>query len=215
MKKHFLSQTNSTAKGPSYDVQLLLAVLFLVGIGMVMVYSASGALAMQKFHTDYYFLKRQSIFALLGTLVLIISSHIPYRLYRALAYPFLVISLFLLAAVHLPYLGTKAGGSKRWLDLGFIAFQPSETARLALIMYLAYSLEKKQELIKRFSIGILPHVMILFIFSLLLWTQPDFGSIVIYGAITWIMMFVGGVRIRYLISSLIPVGAFGFWVMLN
>lgn len=215
MKKQFLSQPNEIVKKPSYDVQLLLAVLFLVGIGMVMVYSASGALAMQKFHTDYYFLKRQSTFALLGILVLIICSHVPYRLYRVLAYPFLFFSLILLAAVHLPDLGTEAGGSKRWLDLGFVVFQPSELARLALVVYLAYSLEKKQELIDRFSIGFLPHVAVLFIFSVLLWTQPDFGSVVIFGALTWIMMFVGGVRFRHLATALIPICTLGFWLMLS
>ncbi len=215
MRKQFLKQSDPIIKKPSYDVRLLLAVLFLVGIGMVMVYSASGALAMQKFHTDYYYLKRQSTSALLGVLALIIFSHVPYRLYRVLAYPALLISLMLLAAVHLPDIGHEVGGSKRWLDVGFVGFQPTEIARMALVIYLAYSLEKKRDVIDRFSIGFLPHVVVLVIFSILLWTQPDFGSVVIFSALTWIMMFVGGVRLRHLTTALIPMGTLGFWLMLS
>ena len=72
-----------------YDIALLFPVLLLVGVGIVMVYSASSALALKKFGTSYYFLQKQSIFALLGIVVLVVSCHIPYRMYRSLAYPLL------------------------------------------------------------------------------------------------------------------------------
>ena len=213
MKPHPISVNQNIAEISSYDVKLLLAVLFLVGIGMVMVYSASSALAMQKYHSDYYFLKRQGTFALLSILAMVSCRYMPYRIYRVFAYPFLVLSLTLLAAVHLPGLGNEAGGAIRWLDFGLIKFQPSELARLALIIYLAYSLEKKQELIDRFAISVVPHLFVLIVFSAVLLTQPDFGSIVIFWALSLIMMFIGGIKIIHLTGILLPIAITGWWFM--
>lgn len=213
MKPHSLSVNQNFTEVSSYDVKLLLAVLFLVGIGMVMVYSASSALAMQKYHSDYYFLKRQGTFALLSILALVSCRYMPYRIYKVFAYPFLVLSLALLAAVHIPGFGNEAGGAIRWLDFGFIKFQPSEPARLALIIYLAYSLEKKQELIGRFAVSVVPHLFVLIVFSAVLLTQPDFGSIVIFWALSLIMMFIGGVKIIHLTGILLPIAIMGWWFM--
>ncbi|MEE9496973.1 MAG: FtsW/RodA/SpoVE family cell cycle protein, partial [Desulfobacterales bacterium] len=81
-----------------YDVKLLFPVLFLVGIGIVMVYSASSALALKKFGTDYYFLKKQMLFALSGIVVLVLCSHLPYRMFSSLTYPLLILALIFLAA---------------------------------------------------------------------------------------------------------------------
>jgi len=192
-----------------YDVQLLFPVLFLVGIGIVMVYSASSALAMKKFGSDYYFLKKQAMFALAGICVLVLARHVSYRLYRPLAYPLLAAALVLLAAVLFSPLGITAGGSSRWLGLGPLRFQPSEFARFALIVYLAYSLEKKAERIKEFSIGFVPHVVVLGAVAVLILKQPDFGSVAILAVLTWLMMFVGGVRMLYLGSSCLGLGLAG------
>jgi cell division protein FtsW len=194
-----------------YDVKLLFAVLFLVGVGIVMVYSASSAYALKEFGSDYHFLKRQGLFSLLGIIALVVCRHIPFNLYRALAYPILFTALILLAAVHIPGLGIEAGGAKRWLSLGKFSFQPSEFARIALVIYLAYSLNKKQDHIEQFKIGFIPHVMILGLFTFLLLIQPDFGSVVIFAAITWIMLYLGGVRLWHLLGSLLvllPIGYF-------
>jgi cell division protein FtsW len=194
-----------------YDVQLLFPVLFLVGIGIVMVYSASSALAMKKFGSDYYFLKKQAVFALIGICALVLGRHVPYRVYRPLAYPLLAVALLLLAAVLLSPLGVTAGGSSRWLGLGPLRFQPSEFARFALIVYLAYSLEKKADRIKEFSIGFVPHGIVLGLVAALILKQPDFGSAAILAALTWLMMFVGGVRMLYLGSSCLLLGAAGLY----
>jgi cell division protein FtsW len=183
------------------DAQLLFPVLFLVGIGIVMVYSASSAIAMKKFGSDYYFLKKQAVFAVIGICALVACRHIPYTVYRPLAYPLLALSILLLAAVLLSPFGVTAGGSSRWLRLGPIRFQPSEFARLALIVYLAYSMERKADRIGEFSIGFLPHVVVLGVLSVLVLKQPDFGSAAILAFLTWLMMFVGGVKLTYLLSS--------------
>lgn len=199
---------------PTYDARMLFAVLALVGIGIVMVYSASSAVALKKFGSDAFFLKRQALFAGVGIVVLVICSHIPFRLYRFMAYPLLVLSLGLLCAVQIGALGVSAGGSLRWLRLGPVTFQPAEAARLVLIIYLAYSLQKKQAAIRQFSIGFVPHLLILLLFAIPLLLQPDFGSVVIFAVLTWLMMFVAGVPLRHLMSVLLVLlPAAGFLMM--
>jgi len=198
-----------------YDVQLLFPVLFLVGIGIVMVYSASSALALKKFGTSYFFLKKQALFAFAGVIVLVISRHFPYKYYRKLAYPLLGLSLALLAIIQFTDLGLSAGGSIRWMKLGSFSFQPSELARIALVIYLAYSMEKKEEQIKNFSIGFVPHVLVLGVFAALIFIQPDFGSVAILGALTWIMLFIGGVRFSQLFASLLIIIPVGYLFLIN
>lgn len=191
------------AEDNTYDTTLLFPVLFLVGIGIVMVYSASSAIAQNTIENSYFFLKKQALFALAGTVLMLACRRIPYRLYRSLTYPVLVTAIVLLAAVHLSGFGYSAGGSARWLRFGSLNFQPSEFARLALILYLAYSLDKKQGRLQHFAIGFVPHAVVLGILAGLILAQPDFGSMVILGALTWIMLFVGGVRFRHLLGTLV------------
>ncbi len=209
-------KTRNVRKQPmQYDIALLFPVLFLVGIGIVMVYSASSALALKKFGTSYYFLKKQSIFALLGIVVLVISCHIPYRIFRSLTYPLLILAFILLVAILISGFGYSAGGAKRWFRIHSFSFQPSEFARFALVIYLAYSMNKKMNRIKEFKVGFLPHVLVLCMFAVLIMLQPDFGSVVIFGAITWIMLFVGGVRISYLLGSLVLVIPIIYYLMVS
>ncbi|PID40126.1 MAG: putative lipid II flippase FtsW [Proteobacteria bacterium] len=186
-----------------YDLGLLVPVLLLVGMGIVMVYSASSALALKKYGSDYYFLKKQATFSFIGMVVLVVFSYIPFRLYRILTYPALVTAMALLTAVTFSQWGVTAGGSMRWLQLGPIRFQPSELARLALVIYLAYSMSKKEDLLRDFYVGFLPHIMVLSLFGGLLLLQPDFGSVVIFALLTWIMLFVGGCRITHLLSVIL------------
>ena len=187
----------------SYDIGLLFPVLFLVGIGIVMVYSASSAVALKEFGRDYLFLKKQALFALMGLIGLVCCRHFEYRWYRPLAYPLLAVALIFLLAIELTDFGFAAGGSARWLRIGKLSFQPSEFARIALVIFMAYSLAKKGELLKNFSIGLVPHMVVLGAFTVCLIRQPDFGSVVILAALTWLMMFVGGVRCLHLFTTLI------------
>ena len=206
---------NSETTALTYDITLLFSVLFLVGIGIVMVYSASSALALKKFGSDYYFLKRQALFSLMGMIALVTCGHIPMAVYKSLAYPLLAIAILLLLLVPFSNLGVTAGGAKRWLSIMGFSFQPSEIARLTMVIYLAFSMSKKQDNIKDFSIGFLPHLIVLALFTGLILIQPDFGSAVILAAITWILLFVGGVRLRYLLSFILLIMPMVYYVMLN
>jgi len=198
-----------------YDVTLLFPVLFLVGIGIVMIYSASSAIALKNFGNGYYFLKKQSMSALLGIAALAVCRHVPYRIYRYLSYVFLGMSMLFLMAVHISGFGVTAGGSTRWLQLGGVSFQPSEFARISMVIYLAYSMSKKKDFIRDFSIGFLPHVLVLGIFSMLIISQPDFGSVAILGALTWIMLYVGGARIVHLASATLVLLPFAYMFMIS
>ena len=210
-----MTATVRRPQSTAYDLQLLFPVLFLVGIGVVMVYSASSALALKKFGSDYYFLKKQAVFALIGICMLVAGRHVPYGLYRPLAYPILALAVVLLLAVLVSPWAVTAGGSSRWLGIGNLRFQPAEFARLALIVYLAYSLEKKAPLIKTASVGFFPHVLVMGLLAVLVLKQPDFGSAVILAGLTWVMMFVGGVRLSYLLGTCAALGAAGAYFILH
>ena len=198
-----------------YDVKLLFPVLFLVGIGIVMVYSASSALALKKFGTGYYFLKKQACFALLGIMALVACRHFPHRFLRNLAYPLLILAIALLVAVKFTKFGYSAGGASRWIRFGGFTFQPSEFARFALVVYLAYSMDKKKDKLKDFYVGFFPHILALGILAALIIIQPDFGSVLILGAITWIMLFVGGGRLLHLLASLSALLPVVYYCMIN
>jgi cell division protein FtsW len=210
-----MTKTPQTTPTAAYDVQLLFPVLFLLGIGIVMVYSASSALALKKYGSDYFFLKKQALFAFLGVIVLVVCRHFPYKYYRPLAYPMIGLTMIFLVLTQFPAFGLSAGGSTRWMRLGSFSFQPSELVRLALVIYLAYSMEKKEDRIKQFSIGFIPHVLVLAVFVVLIFLQPDFGSVVILGALTWIMLFIGGVRVSHLFASLIVILPLGYLLFIN
>lgn len=180
-----------------------------------MVYSASSALSLKKFGAEYLFLKKQAMFALMGLGALVICRHFPYRWYRPVTYPLLFGAFLFLMAVQFSNYSLSAGGSARWLHWGKFTFQPSEFARFALIVYLAYSLEKKSEKLKLFSIGFLPHAVVFVALAALIVKQPDFGSVVILGALTWLLMFIAGVRCVYLFTSLILLLPVAYYSLIN
>ncbi len=199
----------------SYDFRLFFPMLVLVGIGIVMVYSASSAIAIKNYGNDLYFLIKQSAIAVLGLITMLIFRKIPYEYYRKYAYLFLLVAIGLLVAVKFTGLGIKVNGAQRWMQFGGLRFQPSEFARIALVIFMAYSLTKKHDHIRSFFIGFLPHVFFLGIFAGLIALQPDFGSVVILAAITWVMMFVAGVRVTYLVTSVGALLPFAYVYMMS
>jgi cell division protein FtsW len=185
----------------SYDLVILLPVLFLTGIGIAMVYSASSAIALHDYKNEYYFFTKQLIFAGLGLFSMLICRYIPYRLYRNLTYVMVAGAFVLLGIVLMKGMGHEVKGAIRWLQFNGIRFQPVEFARFALIVFMGYSLTKKQDDIESFSIGFLPHVMVLLVFSVLILMQPDYGSVAIFWMMAWLLMFAGRVRLSQLSLS--------------
>lgn len=188
------------------DPVLAAIVIALVGFGVVMVYSASTVEATLQLHNPQYYLVRQGAFAVASLLVTWGVSHVDYHRLRRLTYPILLGVTMLLAACVVGF-GHAGGGAKRWLAIGPIHVQPAEMAKLALVLWLAYSLEKKAERVKTFLVGFLPHLIMAGILMLLCLKQPDFGSAVVLLFLTFTMMFVAGAKIGYLLGgALLGVG---------
>lgn len=190
------------ANNLSYDLGILLPVIFLTGIGLAMVYSASSAIAAHDHEgNEYYFLIRQAVSAGLGFAAFLLCRYIPYQFYRRISYLFSALALLLLVVVLLEGLGHEVKGAVRWIQLPGFRFQPVEIAKFALIVLLGYSITKKQERIELFHIGFVPHVAFLLIFSILILLQPDYGSVVIFWIMGWMLMFAGRVSVRQLTLS--------------
>lgn len=184
------------------DGVLLATVVGLIAFGVVMVYSASAVYANHHYGTGQFFLIRQGIYAGIGLGIIVALSKFDYQHYRKLTYPILFGAVSLLAIVAVGF-GHAAGGATRWIHLGPINIQPAEVAKLALILWLAYSLSKKRETIRTFSVGFLPHALMAGALMLLCLLQPDFGSAVMIGLLTFTLLFTAGAKIGYLLGAVL------------
>ena len=180
------------------DPWILIPALCLAAIGMVMVYSASSALADKRFLDSAHLFKRQLIPLAVGLAVMTALALKDYQSLSKLAYPFLGVVMALLIAVLIPGIGHTAGGASRWIRLGPVSVQPSELAKLALVIYLAYSLSAHQKQIKSFSRGFVPHIGVALMLIGPVLLEPDLGMSVILACIAGVMVFVAGTRITYL-----------------
>lgn len=190
------------------DSVLAAVVVALTGFGVVMVYSASSALGAVQYRDPQFYLKRQVIYALAALAVTWMASLFDYhRLYK-LTYPVLATVGILLVLCVVGF-GHSGGGAARWLTLGPIHVQPAEMAKVALIIWLAYSLAKKADRVKTFTIGFLPHLIVASVFMALCFKQPDFGSTVVLLLLTFTMLFVAGAKIGYILGASILGAAFG------
>jgi len=186
-----------------FDYTLALTTLLLVVLGITMIYSSSGVLAREKFHDSTFFLKKELIALLIGSVGLVIAKTLPIRFLQRLAYPALGCALILLVLVLLPGWGTKAGGATRWFRVGGFAFQPSEFAKLAIVLFLAYVLSKKQEKIRIFLVGFVPPMVLSGLVIGLILAGGDLGNAVVLGMTVFFLMFVGGARGSYLLTELL------------
>ncbi len=172
----------------------------LVVIGIIMVYSASAISADDEFGDQYYFLKRQLMWACFGIVAMIIASFIPMQSLRTVPKPLLILIWMLLILVFVPNIGAKVGGARRWLKLAGWCFQPAEMAKLVLIIYSAHFLSRKHGELAAFRHGILPLIIVLGITMILILLQPDFGTALLLGTVILIIMFIAGVSVKHLLG---------------
>jgi cell division protein FtsW len=187
--------------GLAIDKWMLLAVAALLALGMTMVLSTSYLHSQERYGDGTYFFRKQLIAMGVGMIALVVCSLAPSALYRRFAYPLLAVTFVVLIMVLMPGIGVSRGGARRWLMFPGFAFQPSELAKLAIVMYLARSMAKKEELIRTFSVGVLPHLMVSGSFAVLLLLEPDFGTALILTMLLYFMLFIGGVRVRHLLAT--------------
>ena len=177
------------------DLPFLVLVVLLVTIGVIMVFSSSYARAYFKEGNSTYYFARQAIFAVLGIGVMLFVSRINYQLWRSVSFLVLGGTIFFLLLV--PIFGTEEGGAKRWIWIGFTSFQPSELAKVAVVMTFATLMSTYREKMKTFRYGVLPFAAILLIICGLVALEKHFSCILILLAIGASMMFLGGTELKW------------------
>jgi len=197
----------SVKRGP-LDFTFLVLTLIILTIGVVMVLSASFARAYFTSGKPMRYFVRQLLFAVSGVALMIAASRLPVRTYRKLAMPTLFASMLLLAAVLV--LGTVRGGSRRWINLGFTTFQPSEIAKLGIVLSFASMICGYKDRMKTFRYGILPFAGILVVVVGMLVLEPHLSASVIILALGAIMMFAGGARADWFVGGGAAVLAAGY-----
>jgi cell division protein FtsW len=205
--------TTDTKQPGHFDLWLMGAALLLAGLGLVMVFSSSGVMAERLNGNRYYFFQRQALFALVSFGLMVICAYMPRKILHGPVYLWLFAIIGLLVLTLVPPFSVKAGGARRWMHLGPATLQPMELAKVVLVMYLAYFFSQKQKLIRSFSVGFIPPVMVTGFLGLILLLQPDFGGAVFLGMLFFLMSLVGGTRLTYLaVSMLFGVGAMGLLI---
>lgn len=179
-------------------IRLFMVTVVLMAIGVVVIYSSSSMLAYETYGDSAYFLKRHLVFMLAGFALCIFFMSFDYIKLKKFIKPFLLLSISLLFLVLIPHIGTAVGGARRWINLRFVNFQPSEIAKMALILYAADILSRKQTDITSFARGFSPLMIVMGLCAFLILLEPDLGTAFAVSILVAIMAFVAGARIKHL-----------------
>jgi cell division protein FtsW len=197
------------------DLWLFAVALVLLSTGVVMVYSASAIVAADRFRDPYFFLKRQVFWAAFGGAALWLALRTDYRRLEKLVLPLLGLAALLLVLVLIPGLGVSVNGSRRWLRLGPLSFQPAELAKLALVVYLAAFFARKREEHDDVWHGLVPPLAVGGVLAGLVMLQPDLGNAVTLLVLTTGLLFLAGARVKWLAMvalPALPLAALAVWM---
>ncbi|MDH3753559.1 MAG: putative lipid II flippase FtsW [Acidimicrobiia bacterium] len=172
---------------------LLVAVVALNLIGLVMVLSASSVTALNTTGSSWYHFQRQGMWFIVALVAMLITLRIDYRLWRRVSAPLLVVALGLLVAVLVPGLGSAANGSQRWIVFGPISVQPSEIAKLAVVVFIGDLLARRSHRIRDTTLSLRPVLVVLVVVAALVLKQPNLGTTLVIGMVAFTMMFIAGV----------------------
>ncbi len=192
------------------DLPCLLLVLMITAIGLIMMFSASYASSLKETGDSTYFLFRQGIFALAGVAIMYVVSLMNYQAFRGLSVVIVIVAVVLLVLVL--FLGKDVKGAKRWIDLGFTTFQPSEIAKLGVILLFSAMISQYRERMKTFRYGIVPFVVILGIISGLMIMEPHLSGTILIVGVGAALMFVGGVQWGYF-AGVLGIGGIGAYIL--
>ncbi len=200
--------------GPDYALLAVLMVLTVVGL--IAVYSSSYALGYAQYGDANYFVKRQIVFIAIGMGCMFIAMTVNYRVLLRLSPLIMLVALVALAAVLVPGIGVEQNGARRWVQpaAALPALQPSEFAKLAVLIYMAAWLAAKGEVVRDLSLGVLPFVGMVGLVGALIMLEPDLGTAVIVAAITGALFFVAGARLTHVLA-LAGAGALAFVVLVT
>ena len=200
------------ARLSSFDRTLVCVVVALLALGLVMVYSASVAMPDNpKFarYTPTYFLSRHLLFLAIAVVAALVAVQVPVAAWEKLSPWIFVAALLLLVVVLVPFIGKGVNGARRWIPLGFMSFQPSELAKLAIAMYAAGYMVRRMDVKENFVRAVVPMAVAIAIVGLLLLAEPDMGAFLVIATIAMGILFLGGVNGRmFLLITAILIGAF-------
>lgn len=185
---------------PHMDATFLIIVLILLTFGLIMLFSASYAYALYQYGNSFHFIQRQAIFAAVGIIGMLFISCIDYHVLRKFVFWIYAGGIGLLILV---FAFPPVKGARRWINLGFMTFQPSEVVKFALILLFAYLISVNYEKMGTFRYGILPFMIPLGLVCGLMYFEPHISGIVLMISIALVMMFVGGVKYRYYVGILV------------
>ncbi len=189
------------------DFILFLVVLFLLTLGIIMVFSSSYVYAQTRYGDGAHFLKNQLVWALLGVAVMVTVMKIDYNNFKRWAIPIFGAAIFLLVLVLIPGVGITIKGSTRWLGVGSLTFQPSEVAKLSMVIFMAKFLSGQKNRIKQFFRGFVPPLLVVGLVCGLILAQPDLGTAVTIAGTAYFMILAAGARKTHLITlALVGVG---------
>lgn len=183
------------------DYVLALVVALIVGLGLLAVYSASMAIGLSDYNNVNYFIVRQAAGAVIGALLLIFFARLDYHHLKRWSPLIMLAALAGLLIVLIPHVGFSSNGASRWIVLGPLPeIEPSEFTKLALVIYIAAWLSSKQEMVRQFSLGVLPFVLMVGLVGGLIMLEPDFGTTLVIVLTTWTMFFVAGAALKHLLT---------------
>lgn len=182
-----------------FDLLLFITIITISLFGIIMIYSASYIWAEYKFNDPFKFVKHQGLFFIIGIIMMLITSKIPYKVYFEKANTLLLISIILLILVIIPGIGTVRNGSRSWFGIGSFGIQPSEFAKLTLIIFTSKYLTKNEKNLKYIKKGVLPILGIVILVFGLIMLQPDFGTGMIILVSIIGLLFVSGVDFKFFI----------------
>ena len=182
------------------DRTVLVVTYMLAFIGLIIMFSASGVMAETRYGDSTFFLKRQSLWLLLGLVALHWVAQRDYNMWKTLTPYGLVLTFVLLVLVLIPFLGTQVNGARRWLRVAGFSMQPGEIAKLSIVLYLASFLVRKEQDLVTFSRGVLAPMAVVGTFAGLLLLEPDMGTAVFLTLLLFGLLFLGGTRIPHLLG---------------
>ena len=188
--------------GKNYDDSLLWVIVFMTAFSLVMVFSASISFAQAGGGNKWFFLQRQALFVMAGAFFAFVAFQFPMKVWKKATPYILVVSIILLILVLVPGIGKEVNGARRWIPMGLVNAQPSEIFKLATILYIASFVTRREEVLHSFRRGLLPVASIMAVGLALLMKEPDFGSFMMIAAIAVAMLFLGGMPIKWFLSTL-------------
>lgn len=181
------------------DRVLFIATLLLICVSIVMVYSASAVVALERFQQPYLFLTKQALWSVLGLAVLGVAMRVDYRTYRNEAFVWALLALVLTMLVAVLF-SAPVNGTRRWFGVGGLGIQPSELAKIACVLFTALMLERRMHRIDDLSYSLTPIALIVGLVVALILLQPDFGTSISLALVVAVMIFAAGLHYRYFVG---------------